>query len=165
MGPSSVGISGISSENNVCTTLQFVHELFIITQGNRRILGVLILKPTERLTYRSSLPRQMTREIADLKQLCRQTQALPSQTNHTSVLLHRTRYRLCLPTSVINLSFGPSLTGQQPLFLLYTMQSTKNYVDITPGATGHQHIRDFTSFAKRKETHLPACPPTLRQSP
>ena len=164
MGP----ISGIRGETSTCMTLQFVHELFIITQSNRHILGVLILKPTEILTYKSSLPRQMTREIVDLKQPCRQTQALPSQTNHISVLLHITRYRLCLPTSVINLSFGTSLIRQQPLFLLCNMQSTKFYVDITPGATGQdpaQHIRGFTSSVGRKEMHPPTCPPSHAQSP
>ena len=145
--------------------MQLVHELFIITQSNRHILGVLILKPTETLTYKSSRPRQMTREIADLKQPCRQTQALSSQTNHISVLLHITRCRLCLPTSAINLSLGTSLICQQPLFLLCNTQSTRFYVDTTtPRATGQdpaQRIRGFISSVGRRETHPPTCPPII----
>lgn len=94
----------------------------------RIYLGVLILKPTERLIQQSLLPKLMSKEMADLRQPCRQTWALPSQTNNTSVLLHIARARLCLPTSVINLSFSTSLICQQAFFLLCNW-------DTPPGAT------------------------------
>lgn len=67
----------------------------------------------QRLTYKTPLPQQMAREIADLKQ------ASPKQADTGPAL----------PASVIDASFGMSLICQQPLYPLYNW-------DTPPGAAG-----------------------------
>ena len=145
--------------SNTCMTMQLTHELFIITHSNRQNIFWVSYPETSRKTH-----IQITPPKADDQRDNRSQTALPSQTNHISVLLHITRCRLCLPTSVINLPLGTLLICQQPLFLLCNW-------DTPPGITGQdptQHtigqwgrsIRGSLSSVGR-ETHPPSCPPAI----